>query len=276
LTSGGEPRTLASVHRRIAAWRLGTETALLAALLVAMVPAFVLDALERALPALSVAVAVPAAADTRAVEAVLRQAGVRRDVGSRQGERTAELWAALDAAGAPPTVVAARLWPAAAVDGAALARRLAEAVPDAVVDLRPEPPAAPTATLAAALGLGALAAATRWRLARTVRRLLKAEAATLVLIHRFGATRAWTRAQVARPIVRRAGSGAVAGAGVGAAAGLAVVAAGAVDLLRPSSGIATVVLASNALAATLTAAALARVVAATTARRLEAAASAAA
>ncbi|MFP4361719.1 MAG: hypothetical protein ACLFTG_13725, partial [Alphaproteobacteria bacterium] len=121
MTAGGAPRTLASVHRQIVRRRLGTETALFAALLVAMIPAFILDTLERALPALSVAVAVPAGEDARAVDAVLRDAGIRRQLTHRDGARTAELWSALDAAGEPPRVIDARLWPAAAVDDAALA-----------------------------------------------------------------------------------------------------------------------------------------------------------
>jgi len=274
LTAGGARRTLASVHRRIARRRLGAEAALFAALLVAMVPAFILDALERALPALSVVVALPAGEDASGVDAVLRGAAVRHEVSRGDGARTAELWSALDAAGAPPTVIEARLWPAAAVDDGALTADIAEAAPAAVVDLRQRPSAVPTLTLALAFALAVLAALARWRLARAVRRLLKAEAATLVLLHRFGATRAWTETHVARPILRRARRGALAGAALGAGLGLAAVAADAADLIRPWSGIATVVAASTAVAATLAVAGLVRVVAATTGRRLDAAASA--
>ncbi|MFP4362022.1 MAG: hypothetical protein ACLFTG_15300, partial [Alphaproteobacteria bacterium] len=150
--------------------------------------------------------------------------------------------------------------------------RIDEAAPAAVVDLRRRPPAVPTVTLAATFGLATLAAVARWRLARAVRRVLKAEAATVVLIHRFGASRAWTQAQVARPIVRRARRGALAGCVLGAGLGLAVVAADAMDLIRPWSDVATIVAASTAVAAILTVGGLVRVVAATTARRLDAAA----
>jgi hypothetical protein len=276
LTTTDAPRTLPSVRRRIARRRLGTETALFALLLVAMIPAFVLDALERALPPLSVVVALPADADAAAIEPLLREAGVRRTVERGDGARVGELWAGLGATGAAPTLLEATLWPAAAVDATALQARIARAVPAAVVDLRPRPRPVPTVTLAAGLGLAALALVARWRLVRAVRRILKAEAATLVLVHRFGATRAWVDARLARPIVRRARVGALAGAALGAAVGLAGVAAGAPELVRPWSGVAGVVAASTALAATVTAGGLVRVVAATTARRLDAAADAAA
>jgi hypothetical protein len=271
LTTTDAPRTLASVRRRIARRRLGTETALFAALLVAMIPAFVLDALERALPPLSVVVALPADADARGVEAVLRKVGVRRTVERGDGERIRELWSTLDATGAPPTLVEATLWPAAAVDATALRTGVADAVPAAVVDLRPHPRPTPRVTLAAGLGLAALALVARWRLVRAVRRILEAEAATLVLVHRFGASRAWVDARLARPIARRARRGALAGVALGAAAGLGWLAAAEPALVRPWSGVAGVVAASTALAATLTAGGFVRVVTRATARRLDAA-----
>lgn len=274
MTGAGAPRRLASVHRRIAGRRLGTETALFAALLVAMIPACVLDALERALPPLSVVVAVPAGEEAGRVAAVLEASGVRRQVAHGGPERTAELWSALAAAGEPPALIEATLWPAVAVDDAALRARLADAAPAAVVDFRHRPQAMPVATLAAAFGLAALALVARWRLVRAVRRILKDEAATLVLIRRFGATEAWVHAQLARPLVRRARGGAWAGAVLGAGVGLAAVAAGDLALVRPWSGVAAAVIASTLLAATLTAGGLARIVAATAARRLDAAASA--
>jgi hypothetical protein len=274
LTAIGAPRTLASVDGRIAARRFGLETAVFAALLVAMVPALLLHALDRALPPLSVVVAVPAGAEADAVAPVLRAAGVRRSIALGDGERAAELWSALAAAGEAPTLIEATLWPAAAVDAAALRRRLTAAAPAAVVDLRRRPLAVPAATVAVALGLAVLAAVARWRLARAVRRILRAEAATLVLIHRFGARTAWVDGHVARPIVARARRGACVGAVVGAGLGLATAAAMAPTLLRPWSGVATVVAASAAVAAVLAVGGLVRVVARTTARRLDAVASA--
>ncbi|MFP4126829.1 MAG: hypothetical protein ACLFU0_09315, partial [Alphaproteobacteria bacterium] len=59
---------------------------------------------------------------------------------------------------------------------------------------------------------------------------------------------------------------------LGAGLGLAVVAADAMDLIRPWSDVATIVAASTAVAAILTVGGLVRVVAAATARRLDAAA----
>ena len=244
-------------------------------MLVAMVPVLVLDALERSLPTLAVVVALPAgdSAARAAVAAVLADAGARQAVGPGDRERAARAWSALAAAGDAPEVIEAALWPAAAVDRAALEARLVEAAPAAALDLRRRPLAPPTTTVATSLALAALAGVAGWRLARAVRRRLRAETATVVLAQRFGATRAWSDAELAGPLVRTARRGAAAGAAIGAMLGSALVVAGEAASLEAGRGVAGVVAASTAVAVALTVGGLVRVVAATAARRLDATAS---
>jgi hypothetical protein len=251
------------------------ETAFVAALLVVMIPTFLFDTLDRALASLAVVVALPAEADAAAVATVLGEAGVNRTVTRGDPARTGELWSVFAGTGEAPRVIEAELWPAHAVDTEHLRARIAAAAPNAVTDLRPRPSALPLVPLAAAAALGVGALVARWRVARAVRRLLRAEAPTLVLIHRFGASRDWVRTHVARPVVARARRGALAGAALGAGLGLAAVGLGEPALLRPWSGVATVVAAGTAVAALATVVGLARAVVATTARHLELAARAA-
>jgi uncharacterized protein YjiS (DUF1127 family) len=157
-----------------------------------------------------------------------------------------------------------------------LRARLLDAAPGAVVDLRPVPAEAPGRAVAAAAALATLALIARWRLRRTVRQVLGAETATLQLLHRFGASRARIEAEVARPIRRRGGRGAVAGALLGAASGLAAVSLVAPELAGASSGVAAVPVASALVASALAAAGCRRVVAAATGQHLAAIARAAA
>jgi hypothetical protein len=275
LTAAGRPRTLPTPERRLASDHLGAEAAVFAAMLIAMVPVLVLDALHRTLPTLSVVVAVPAgdAAAPGEIEAVLADAGIRREVTPADPARTARAWSALAAAGDAPQVVEAALWPAAAVDRAALEARLAEVAPAAAVDLRRRPPGPPTPTVAASLALAALAALAWWRLARAVRRRLRGEAATLSLARRFGADPAWCRAEVVRPLVRTARRGAAVGAVAGTAAGGVLAAVREPAVLEPGSGVAGVVAASTAVAVALTVGGMMRVVVVTAAGRLAAVAS---
>ena len=251
------------------------ETAFVAALLVVMIPTFLLDTLNRALASLAVVVALPAAVDGAAVATVLGEAGVRRTVTRGDPARTGELWSAFAGTGEAPRVIEAELWPARAVDTEHLRTRIAAAAPNAVMDLRPQPSAFPLVPFATAAALSLAALVARWRVARAVRRLLRAEAPTLMLIHRFGASRDWVRAHVARPVEARARRGALAGAVLGAGLGLAAAGLGEPALLRPWSGVATVVVGGTALAALATVAGLMQVMAATTARRVDAAARAA-
>ncbi|NBB70857.1 MAG: hypothetical protein GVY33_11145, partial [Alphaproteobacteria bacterium] len=106
MTVAGRPRTLVAARRRLASPHLGAETAVFAAMLIAMVPVLVLDALHRTLPTLSVVVAVPAddAAAPGTVEAVLADAGGRREVTRADPARTARAWSALAATGDAPQV----------------------------------------------------------------------------------------------------------------------------------------------------------------------------
>ncbi len=273
MTSRAASRTLPHLERRLGERRLGLESAVLAALLVAMVPALVLASLERSLPALTVVVAVPAAAEdgmTREVERVLADAAVRRHLVRADSELTDRLWAALGPADAAPTLIEATLWPAAAIDGDTLEARLRAVVPAAAIDRRPEPVGAPYLAAAAAVLLALLALGARWRLARSLRRLLRAERTTVVLVRRFGASRAWIAERLLAPVSRRIRRGAMVGAALGALAGGAAATALEPALFRPWSGVATTVAAGTVVAAVLAVAWLAGTAAGALRRRLDA------
>jgi hypothetical protein len=263
LTRRARGRTLVRVERRLA-----RETALLAACLVAAMPLLVLASLDRSLPALAVVVAVPAGDDAEAVAAALASDGLAQRVATADADRTADLWRTLAAEATPPTVIEAELWPAAAVDVAALRRRVDGIAPAAVTAVERRARAEPRAAVALAGGVAGLALTAAWRVRCGVRRALDRERTKIELVRRFGATRAWVDVQFARPLVRRARWGALAGGGAGALLGTAAAVMAEPALFRPWTGAATAVVAATALTFALAVALLARLAEAAARRRL--------
>ncbi len=216
-----------------AAWRrsrLLPEVVGLAALVAGLVPLLAWQGLERGLDAVTLTLAVPAATGAQALESTLanlRQSAPLVVVETAPSAAIEELWASLHGADAPaPLLIDVRLWPAAALDAAALAHNVGEALPSAVVEVHPTPLPAPWTTWplmglwsVLALGLG-------FRVRRGVRRLLTVQRDALTLLVAFGGKPERIDALVAEPVHRRLTLGAAVGAAAGGVAGLALVLAG--------------------------------------------------
>ncbi|MFW5833647.1 MAG: hypothetical protein ACOCYE_06080 [Pseudomonadota bacterium] len=202
-----------------------TEIGLLALAVAALAPLLAWQVLERSLPAMTVTLAVPRTADAAALERALDALGElapRTTVEFIPEAAVADLWASLRGPEAPaPLLLDVRLWPAGGLAADAVRGRVADSLPDAVVEL--DVGARPRSwTLWPLVGLWlALVLMLVVRVRRGVRRVLAAERDALTLLVAFGARPAQLGRLIADPLERRLVVTAAISGAVGGASGLA-------------------------------------------------------